>query len=335
MSQKISSFDNGTTVLHVLKNMKTIQSARYNITATAGGPICASHQNRNFTITFHASAGNIPPLGLWTSVVDQQTPTYYSTNRTASVLKIVTNDGRDDKMKLCNGIGRCNFQTGICQCPFGWAFDADFGTCGRLVVNASTWGGTARCPGTIDVTNVGRVNKESLDDRMNYVSRVYISMNPVSAKFPVSVIYSFPWIAEQTRGAQVDRLNGQMVCNLTSAKSAGPIVLDSPGERVWFVDMNPDRPFIGYFSVYSTNASFTDWLYVDYTIWGLTLDAYPARRRLYWTVPGLPGKPDGNIYYASADDSSPPTVHSLAPVVGQVSLTPFDLFSIVISFNCL
>lgn len=43
-------------------------------------------------------------------------PLIYTTEN-ATVLSLVTNDGRDDSVKMCNGIGTCDYSRGVCMCP--------------------------------------------------------------------------------------------------------------------------------------------------------------------------------------------------------------------------
>ncbi len=55
---------------------------------------------------FQAAMGNVPRLGLYSSVVQRREPLFYNTSdNTSAVLTLRTNDGRDDHVKLCNGIG--------------------------------------------------------------------------------------------------------------------------------------------------------------------------------------------------------------------------------------
>jgi hypothetical protein len=86
--------------------------------------------------------------------------------------------------------GKCNFDKGQCECPFGWTFDADIGPCGRLQVNTSSWGGIGRCPGIVP-PNSGTSRGHNMNGRQNYNSRVYVSINPsyneVETKVPAGV----------------------------------------------------------------------------------------------------------------------------------------------------
>jgi hypothetical protein len=68
--------------------------------------------------------------------------TYLHADNSGSILTLSTNDGRDDNVKMCNGIGKCNFDTAVCDCPHGWTYDATLGPCARIVVNNTRWAGT-------------------------------------------------------------------------------------------------------------------------------------------------------------------------------------------------
>ena len=83
-------------------------------------------------------------------------------------------DGRDTEVKECNGIGRCDRNTKICSCPFGWEFDENLGPCGKVSVNTSDWQGLGRCPGYVKYSNPSQV----IDNIPNYHDRVYMSFNP-------------------------------------------------------------------------------------------------------------------------------------------------------------
>ncbi len=122
--------------------------------------ICSSGSSRTHTIVMQSAVGNLPRLGIWSSVVDSASPSYFSTGEiyyyladtrllihspiddTTSVLTLSTDDGRDDNVKICNGIGKCNYDTAVCECPHGWTYDATLGPCARVVVNNTRWGGT-------------------------------------------------------------------------------------------------------------------------------------------------------------------------------------------------
>jgi hypothetical protein len=69
-------------------------------------------------VVFKASSGNIARIGVWSSVVPFQSPSTYDTVNASDVLKLYTSDGRDDSVKICNGIGACDFKTGSCTCPY-------------------------------------------------------------------------------------------------------------------------------------------------------------------------------------------------------------------------
>jgi hypothetical protein len=101
---------------------------------------------------------------------------------------------------MCNGIGKCNFDTAVCDCPHGWTYDATLGPCARIVVNNTRWAGThsltglfthsltylltrsaglARCPGVVSPElDINGNWVTSLQDKPNYSPRIYLSINP-------------------------------------------------------------------------------------------------------------------------------------------------------------
>ena len=315
--------------------MATIKAGGYYVKSMYGykRPLCAEGQKNNITILFRGGQGNAPRLGLWSSVVFNKIPTFYTTSNASDVLTLVTNDGRDDSVKLCNGIGKCDFSTGTCSCPYGWESDADLGPCGALVTNTSRWPGIGRCPGIVTFNSIGSVDKDTQDRDTNHMAKMYISLDPVDYlddfnRTINSTIWRFTWRAETIRGAKVDTTAGEAekFLNLTSHKSAGPLVLDAAKDRIFFVDNSYRQRFIGIAPQYDSDlGEYTIWLKVQYEIYGLTLDAHFARRRVYWSVPKYLAVADGQIYYASMDDTVP-TVYTLASVIGQVSTSIFDSF---------
>lgn len=56
-----------------------------------------------------ADYGNVPRLVLYSNVVNLTTPSFYRSNGSSTVLTLITDDGRDDHVKLCNGIGKYYF----------------------------------------------------------------------------------------------------------------------------------------------------------------------------------------------------------------------------------
>jgi hypothetical protein len=103
----------------MLNKMKTIQAAGIYIKNNAvHSTICSQGMISNHSIIFQASFGNIPRVVLWYSPIEFENVNYHSINGTSSALQINTSDGRDDNVKLCNGIGKCDFSTGQCNCPY-------------------------------------------------------------------------------------------------------------------------------------------------------------------------------------------------------------------------
>lgn len=328
LSPKLPSWTNGTDLINALRRMATVKAGDYKVKSLYGyndGPLCAKNSVGNVTILFQGNQGNAPKLGLWSSVVFNKVPDYYTTSNTSDILTLLTNDGREDSVKLCNGIGKCDFSTGFCTCPYGWGSDPDLGPCGALVTNTSLWSGLARCPGIVSMNSIGSVDKKNLDQDTNHQSKIYVSLDPVvltdeNGLKINSTIWKFIWRPETIRGAKVDTADGdsKQFLSLTSPVSAGPIVIDSATDRLFFIDNNPVNRFIGVAPQYTDDTgNYTVWHSLNYEVFGFTLDAHFARRRLYWSVPKALVVADGQIYYASVDDAVP-VVHTLAAIIGQV-----------------
>jgi hypothetical protein len=328
MSTKLrSTGNNAVDVTTALANMKTIQAAGISVSSLTATPVCVPGAFTNHTITFTAQMGNIPLVQVWSSVVDFSSPTYFTSQNTTGVLKIISNDGRDDNLKLCNGIGKCDFSTGQCRCPFGWEFNADLGPCGQLQVNTSRYAGLARCPGVA----VRNSPLSDLSGTRNYLNKIYISQNPVYKKkegagtveYPNNVtrsgIFVYTWRPDTIRGPDVDESTQQLFLNLSSNTSASALLIDATRDRMFYVDQHPTFPFIGIAPLRGDSGEYTVWLEVTYRIFGLAADAHFKRRNLYWSVPGTyhDARGDGGIYYANMDETTP-TVHSLASAIGQV-----------------
>jgi hypothetical protein len=331
MSSKLKTWGNHAyDVTTALSAMRTIQSAAITVSSSASGPICVPGAITNHTLTFTAQMGNVPLVELWSSVVSRNEPAFYSTNSTASVLRIRTDDGRDDNLKLCNGIGTCDFSTGQCRCPFGWESHADLGPCGQLQVNTSRYAGLARCPGVA----ISSSPLNDLSGSRNYQAVMYLSLNPMyskkesagTAQYPnnqtLSGIFSYAWRPDTIKGPDIDEASQQLFLNLSSNSSAGPLVIDATKDRMFFLDNHPVEPYIGIADLRGDSAGVvTKWMTPSpvYRIYAMAADAHFKRRNLYWSVPGTvhDDTQDGAIYYAQMDETSP-TVHQLTSLIGQV-----------------
>lgn len=321
MSKKINAWNNGTEIIRAINSMKTVQAAGYTIYANEyDGALCAKGRDNNITIIFKGSSGNAPRLGIWSSVVYNEEPSYYATTNTSGVLTLITNDGRDDHLKICNGVGRCDYSTGACTCPYGWGPDPDLGACGGVVANSSQWAGIGRCPGVITYNTMGSVGMASYDGQANYKPRFYISFDPYTdIGSENSTIWSFLWRAETIRGAKIDVTDYKRFVNLTSSTSAGPIALDQGKNQLIFVDANKHDSFIGLAPQFGETLNYTRLVSYDgYKIFGLAFDAHFARRTVYWTAPNYYQVADGEIYYCNVDEISP-VVYTLSSTIGQVS----------------
>jgi hypothetical protein len=254
MTDRLFSQGNSSVMISSLRAMKTIKAGVIAVINGSASPVCISGTRTNYSIVFQAQYGNVPQLQLWSSVVrDKGSPMYYSTVNTTNVLTLGKVGFSDDDVKLCNGIGKCDFTKSVCQCPFGWGPDGNLGPCGQLVVNESSWGGLARCPGVISPNGDATAD---LSMQKNYF-RMYMSLNPFHGNgTTVSKIQYYPYTPSDAIGSFPPQINYSAVINfinMTSNVSAGPIVLDAAKQQLFFIDLNPNHSFIGLAPLATTN----------------------------------------------------------------------------------
>jgi len=198
------------------------------------------------------------------------------------------------------------------MCPLGWISDPDLGPCGRYNISTSKWGGISRCPGLVDA-----VTGDELENKANYASRLFLSINPVlngnKHNGTQSTIEYFNYFSGPYPGVNS---TGVIFLNLTSNSSAGPLVIDDGKHQLFFVDANPVAPFIGLASIDSLQSTYTHFLSLSAPVFGFACDARPNQRKLFWTVPKSSFVNDGGIYWAYMD-IFPATTHSLVSIIGQ------------------
>lgn len=117
MTGRLHSYQNASYIAWALNDLTTMKTAGINVSVHHGSSvICRYGQILNTTIIMKAFMGNVPRLGLWTSMVHGHKKAYYSTLNTTDVLTLSTSDGRDDGAQVCNGLGSCNYTSGSCIC---------------------------------------------------------------------------------------------------------------------------------------------------------------------------------------------------------------------------
>ena len=133
------------TLAGLLGNLRTIASSLIsgvNISSLAVS-ICVDGAAVNHTISLFSPLSSLPHIQLWSSIYyntssgnykqaqvsgnSEFTQLYINQNTvnanrynasTRAVLQLLSSDNRNDNIQLCNGVGKCNFQTGACSCPF-------------------------------------------------------------------------------------------------------------------------------------------------------------------------------------------------------------------------
>jgi len=314
VSGRLRTSGNGSELITALKSLGTIKSSGLmdifmrNVTLLESTPICRTGKVTNHTYYFAAEAGNFPRIGIWSSVVGYKNPsTYKSINATANILTIKTNDGRDDNIKLCNGIGKCDFRSGVCQCPDGYGPDPDFGPCAKLTPQTSKFNGIGRCPGVVSIEGSFFDGTKFLN-KPTHNPRFYMSENPLLNTSKSEVVF-YEWNTSPFyfSGIAAGATNRVFLFELTSSTSAGPLLLDQANDRLIFVDNNPqvDQSFIGTAVVNSSfnpSSPYSIWIRPKCKIFGLALNAKFHERIVYWTCPGHKSVRDGGVYFAYLDD---------------------------------
>lgn len=316
ISHRLSTYANGSEVMVALKNMNTIKTSGVlriktgrNISVSETTAICRPGSVTNHTYIFNAQTGNIPRIGLLSSVVGYKTPSTFSSTNT-TILTLKTYDGRDEDVKICNGVGKCDFATGICSCPAGYGLDPDRGPCGKITPKSSKFSGVARCPGLVSVSGSSYDGtKLDLSQKSSHSPRVYLSMNPSNATIQLSYVVYY----EGADGLWIDQTKQTFLFHMTSGVSAGPLILDQAKERIFFVDANVASPFVGIATVSSAFDKlnpYTIWIRPKCSIFGLAFNANFNQRVLFWTCPGTQKVADGGVYFAYVDDTQG-SIHNL------------------------
>lgn len=329
VSSRLYSWHNSSSIVKALNAMATIQAGGITVSmdsVSAASPVCSPGMKRDHVVYFQAASGNIPRVVFFGSVDSFSSPlstTYrYMSGNASNTLTMSSTDGRDSSLKLCNGIGKCDHNTGTCICPPGWVFDPDLGPCGIYNVSTSEWGGISRCPGLIDA-----VTGDDLSSKGNYGSRLYLSLNPVDLSIGGGIVHKNDKILSTIEYFQYTsdpypdiKREGVVFLNLTSNSSAGPLIIDSGKNQLFFVDANPKAPFIGFASMDTAPSTYSIFLTLTSSVFGFACDARPNQRKLFWTIPRTPFANDGGIFWAYMD-ILPATAYSLTSTIGQSYVT--------------
>ena len=336
----------GSTLISALSALETLGSSGITIlntsyaatvdtTIMSGDNICQSGVRRNHTIVMKGPQGNLPRLELFNAAHSKSDENIYTTENFTTLMKIYSNDGRDDAVAECNGVGTCDYSTGTCECPYGWGYSATKGPCGAPVVNHSDWQGVTRCPGTVSYPD-----RDDWGDVRN-VEKLYVAVNPGvgfnnhAGTLSSIVMYSMTYTGLTDGGDAANsdyefdypRVNTsvvkQTVYNFTTTTAAGALALDRSRDHLYFSANIVAGYFIGRL-VLNTNGtadSVSSWLSVTGAIYDLSLDANMNRRKIYWTIPDIDGTvtANGKIEWAYLDDATP-SANDLTATIGQAYL---------------
>lgn len=344
MSALLNSASNGSDVLVALNDMDMISNAGYTVSieefqsnnvnnyfvSPLMTSLCTPNAVNNMTILFQGSSGNAPRLSIWTSVVKNHNPDVYDSRNRSTIMSVETDDGRDDYVKLCNGLGKCNFATGLCECVAQWGPDPNIGPCGRYAYNTSRDAGPGRCPGLYSNTFLSSSSPVTYDDVPNYSPRVYLSMNPnfpsdYTGPTPVySAIYYFEYKPQELLGPQIDKDTAVWVLDLTSSTSAGMLCIDNKDTMLYFIDQKENAKFIGKHNMTNPElGNYTRYIELNnLNIFTMTLDVHMSYRRLYYSVPYDTSNSDmGSIYFVLLSEKVSPTIYKLSDYIDQVNIS--------------
>lgn len=181
--------DNGALVVSTLNALETMTNAGISVKrdTTENSAICVTGLVNNHTFVFNGPLGNMPIMEIWSSIVatPQANPATFSSEDSdpaypysSGVLHVYSpQTGRNDALKICSGIGTCNYETASCECPEGWVTDADSGPCSKLSPATSEYDGLQTCPGLVwtDRPTVPVLERDVLKSQ-----RMYVSVNHVT-----------------------------------------------------------------------------------------------------------------------------------------------------------
>lgn len=263
--------------------------------------ICLNGKKNEFVYKISGKVGNAPQIIAMSSIVGYRDnyPTYISNDDSnLSYLYFETEDGIASESKMCNGIGKCNFETGICQCPQDWGPHEDLGPCGGLALNVSTWEGFGRCPGVVSPSSFSTSNKKSLNMVRNNPPLAFISLNTLDGTD--ASIHAVPWDPETIRGSVFDSSGTNEIITLTSSDAAGPIIYDQSKDRIFYANNDPTDYFIGYVSVSfpfdQVVRTSVRYVLTEGEVFSLVFDAHFHRRNIYWSIPS-----ESAIYKVNVD----------------------------------
>ncbi len=300
MTPDLASTLNGaglqTAILNLYKSIN--KQATVTIVATVASTVCVDSSTTTSTIEFQANSGNLPTLGVVSSLTDGGSP-----GGTMSITH--TNRGNKEN-QVCNSIGWCNYDIGKCECGDYYTFKDAYGGCGAPVINTSSWTGVETCPGVVHQSDLLlAVDKPSSQPRLYYAQN--------TNKTNTGLHY-------YATGGDFD-LAPRLISNMTNV-TAGAVALDLSAGYVYFIDAprhRIDRATLYNVSKlpnthpYSGEIPFQRYPFSPGQAsppFGLALDLRWHNRYAYWTVPGVDTASDGQIKRCLLDSHSEPSVCS-------------------------
>lgn len=130
ISGPINILDDNDYIYNALYAMVTPETSAINVGGSlrtmsivpngASAKICSYGVKTTHTIEFLAPMGNLPRLEIISSAVKGADKYFYDTVdiTTDEVFTVLSDDGRNEGVKICNGVGTCDYSTGNCICDF-------------------------------------------------------------------------------------------------------------------------------------------------------------------------------------------------------------------------
>ena len=280
-------------------------------TGASSGGLCGGE---DLLVRFTMPSGNQPPIEALASLLVD--------GAQGGSVSVATNDGTKER-GVCSNAGFCDEDgtaipaaaNGTCYCDEGFAFDQDYGECGRAIYNTSAWTGVQRCAGYVERAT-GFEPVAVLNSRFLYVMDA-LNLTTATANSTVSAGCYLVGELEPAETAVVKSLPLFNMSNQTVAGAA----LDLNYRYLYYVDQSFEdeagvlaaavlrRPLANISHVETVASGFSA------SLNGLALNLNFGERRAFVTDPGRDGWPDGQILSFALDGDG--NVTNLTDVISQ------------------
>lgn len=120
ISERIEIFSSVSIISESLMQMSSIINSGITVkmSKSSFSNICIPGIITNSTISFQASFGNVPQLQVLLSPLNFNKLDSIASTNDSNYISIISFSGQDSEMKICNGIGTCDYSSGQCICPY-------------------------------------------------------------------------------------------------------------------------------------------------------------------------------------------------------------------------